>query len=175
MNKYRNIAFTALNTAVLVIISMLSVPIGGVPLSFQCLAVAMGGYICGAKSAMAATAVYIALGAVGLPVFSGFRAGASVLFDYTGGFIWGFFAIALLCGIARGKGNTASIAAGLLGLIICHTAGVLQFRAVAGVSIKSALLTASAPFLIKDVLLIIAAKLLSTQILRALSKNKNNK
>ena len=44
----------------------------------------------GGKGATVSVLVYLALGAVGLPVFSGFRGGFGTLLGVTGGFLWGF-------------------------------------------------------------------------------------
>lgn len=175
MSKSKRLASTAILTALITIISMLSLPIGAVPVSFQCFAVALGGYLCGARTAVTSTVLYICIGAVGLPVFSGFRGGVGVLVDHTGGFLWGFIALALLCGLALGKKKAVAIPLGLLGLVICHTAGAAQFCLVSGVDIKSAFLTASAPFIVKDLLFISAAQLLSVPILKALRKNEKDK
>ena len=95
--------------------------------------------------------VYIVLGAVGLPVFSGFGSGIGVLFGPTGGFLWGFPVLAALCGLPLKK-KPAAIAAGIAGLALCHVFGILQYAAVTNRSFAEAFFLVSMSFLLKDIL-----------------------
>ena len=98
-NKIKNIAFAALFTGILAVISQVYIPFS-LPLTFQIFAVALCGYTLGAKWGTASMLVYIILGAIGLPVFSGFKGGFGVLFEITGGFIIGFIPLVFFCGLA---------------------------------------------------------------------------
>lgn len=82
--------------AVLALCAWLSVPLGDQAVSLQTFGVFMALGLLGGKQAVAAVAAYLLLGAVGAPVFTGFRGGFSVLIGPTGGFLWGFFAAACL-------------------------------------------------------------------------------
>ncbi len=170
MNKQRFVAYTAVAAAVISVLSLVNIPVFGVPLTFQCFAVALCSYICGAKLGVAATAVYILLGAVGLPLFSGFKGGVHVLFDYTGGYIWGFFAVALLCGLTANKGKWLSLAMGTAALLICYCLGILQFSFISGTALNSALSTSLVLFFVKDAVLLAVSKSVAMQI-RKTSEN----
>lgn len=172
MNKVKAMTLTAVLTAALAIVAQISIPLPGMPLTLQCFAVALGGYVFGARIGIGATVLYIALGAVGLPVFASFRGGAEVLVGVTGGFVWGFLPLALLCGVAKSKKRGTAYILGLLGLVVCHTIGVAQFCVVTGGTVAAAFVTASAPFIIKDALLIWAALALSTPISTAVFKRR---
>ena len=85
----KKITFTALMTAVMCILSPLSIPIGPVPITLSVACVFLCVYTLGAKLGSVACGIYILLGLVGLPVFSGFAGGPAKLFGPTGGYIVG--------------------------------------------------------------------------------------
>ncbi len=162
----KNIARTAMFTAVLAILSQVSIPMpSGVPITLQTFAVALCGVVLAWKYATASTAVYILLGAVGIPVFAGFSGGIQVLVNYTGGFIWGFLFMAALCGVGSlMKNRILGVTVGMAGLAVCHLLGVLQFMAVMKMGFAESFLIVSAPYLIKDVISVILAFVVGRQI-----------
>ena len=89
----------ALMTALICIAAPLSIPIGPIPISLATLTVYLAGALLGPLEGVIAVAVYILLGAVGLPVFSGFGAGIAKLIGVTGGYIIGYIPLALIEGI----------------------------------------------------------------------------
>ena len=106
----------------------------------------------------AAVGVYLALGAVGVPVFAGFSGGAGALVGMTGGYLWAFLPMAFLCGLgAQQKNKFLALALGLAGLAVCHGCGAAQFALVMSISPAQAFLAASAPYLVKDVLSLVLA------------------
>lgn len=164
-------AFAALFTAIIAIVSQIAVltPIG-VPFTFQTLAVALCGYVLGVKWGLASVTTYIMLGAVGTPVFSGFKGGIQVLFDVTGGFILGFLLLAGACGFAKGRNKAfGKIFFGILGLLLCHLWGVIQLSFVSKIGISEAFITASLPYIIKDLLSVLGAYFISNYIKRYIS------
>ncbi len=129
-----------------------------VPLTLQIFGVALSGYMLGAKWSVASMGVYILLGAMGVPIFSGFKGGFQVLTGPTGGFIFGFLAISLACGIAvKIKKRTVRILLGAVGVAICHIWGIVQFYIVSGIGFFEAVCSASLPFIVKDCLLVAVA------------------
>ena len=120
----RWIAFVSSGAAILAAVSPLAIPLaGGVPLTLASLAVMLLSLVFGAGSATASAAVYLALGAVGLPVFSGGTGGVGRLFGVTGGFLFGYLALAVIAGAFRRRsrrwvglllGNAALYAVGVL-------------------------------------------------------------
>lgn len=138
--------------AVLAVLSQISIPMpSGVPVTLQTFAVALTGVVLAWKLGTASTVVYTLLGAVGVPVFAGFSGGAQVLVNHTGGFIWGFIVMTLLCGIGiQIKNKALQIVVGLAGLAVCHVFGIVQFMFVMKMGLVESFLLASAPYLIKD-------------------------
>lgn len=147
----------ALFAAMIAIMSQISIPTPfGIPVSLQTFAAALCGYFLGAKKGTAALLVWIVLGAVGAPVFAGFKGGFAVLLGLTGGFIYGFVPLVLLCGIEL-KRKALRIVLGAAGILACHFFGVVQYALLMGISLGQSFLTVSVPFLIKDMVSIAAA------------------
>lgn len=157
-------------TAVLSVLSILAIPLpSGVPITLQTFAMALGGYVLGWKKGTAATLVYILLGSAGVPIFAGMSAGPSVLFGYSGGFIWGFLFLTLLCGLGMKQKHTIlRIVIGLVGLFVCHLFGVIQFSVVASATIPASIFTVSLPYLLKDIISVGGACLAAIPVRRAL-------
>lgn len=176
MNKktvsVRSMVLTALFTALLCILSPLSIPMpSGMPLTLQTFAIALCGFCLGGRRAAVSVGVFLALGAVGLPVFSGFRGGVGVLVGPTGGFLFGFIAMAFLCGTAfYRKTFWGKIGLSALGLLFCHLAGVVQFALVMQMSFAKSALVASLPFLIKDALSVLLAYALAAALQKSLAR-----
>lgn len=173
-NKIQKLVVTGVFTAVLAVLSQLSIPIPtGVPVTLQTFAVALCAFVLGPKLGTISVFLYLAMGAVGIPVFSGFSGGFGILFGMTGGFLWGFLLMAFLCGIGTQLNRRLwAIALGLSGLALCHICGTLQFMLVTGSPVLQSFLTASAPYLIKDVISIILALLAAEAVLFSLKKAK---
>ncbi|MCI9027961.1 MAG: biotin transporter BioY [Lawsonibacter sp.] len=98
-NKVYTLAMTAMMAAVIAAVSPFAIPIGPTPITLCTLALYFSPYILGWKRAALATLVYILLGMVGIPVFSGFKAGLGVLMGPTGGYILGYIPMAALAGL----------------------------------------------------------------------------
>ena len=171
-NLKTHIPISALFTAVICIISQISfiTPVG-IPITMQVLAVALCGYVLGARWGTATVVTYILAGAVGLPVFSGFKGGIHNLFGPTGGFISGFIILSFLCGITLKRNNPLiKISIGLAGVVLCHLFGVVQYSIISKIGIAAAFVSASLPFLLKDVIFVIAAYYLSQKIKKVINR-----
>lgn len=179
------ICLTGLLTAVIAVLSLLTIPTPwGVPFTLQTFAVALAGYTLGPRFGCLATALYILLGVCGLPIFSGMKAGPGVLAGPTGGYLWGFLFLALLCGLGiqisaglKGKKRMLPpILLGILGLALCHIPGIIQFQLVSGAqSFAGAALLASVPYLPKDILSVIGALPVASAVRIALGHRQSVK
>lgn len=168
----KEIVCAGMFTAVLVILSQISIPMpSGVPVTLQTFAVVLTGVVLSWKLGAASTVIYILLGALGVPVFSEFSGGLRVLVGYTGGFIWGFIVLVIFSGIGiLMKNKVFGVMLGILGLAVCHLLGVLQFMAVAKMSFAESFFLASAPYIVKDVISVILAFIVGSQIRTRLLK-----
>lgn len=161
----RAICLIGMFAAVTAVLSILTIPTPwGVPFTLQTFSVALCGYVLGWKYGTVSTLLYLLLGLVGVPVYAGMKAGPGVLFGPTGGYLFGFILMTLMCGLAmehslRGgrKLSVMAVLLSLLGLICCHIPGIIQFKLVTGMEWSAAAMTGSVPYLFKDVLSVAGA------------------
>lgn len=155
--RVKNLTRVALLVALLCVGSQISIPtIFLVPITIQVLLVGMVAYFLPLKMSLVTILAYIVIGAIGVPAFANFGGGIGTLFGYTGGFIFGFIPLAVLCSLGKGK---IKILFGALGVVLCHLVGIIQYSLVAKLSFSTAFLTMSLPYIFKDVALVILAYL----------------
>ena len=116
--------------------------------------------------------VYILLGAIGLPVFSGFTGGIGILLGNTGGYIIGFLFSALtmwLISHLAGSNRIVQAVSMLAGLLVCYAFGTAWFMIVytrgnGPVSLAVVLGWCVIPFIIPDLIKIAVALLIGSRI-----------
>lgn len=128
--KIRDMTRCALFAALLAVCSWLSVPVGDLAVSMQTFAVFLILDRLGGRKGLIAIGVYVVLGAVGVPVFTGMRAGLGVLAGPTGGYIWGFLAAAGTYWALEGRVPKAVALA--LGMLVCYACGTVWYELVYG-------------------------------------------
>lgn len=171
-NNMQKCVLAGVLAAVTAVLSIISIPLpSGVPVTLQTFAVALCGFMLGPVLGTAAVAVYLVLGAVGLPVLAGMVGGLGYFFGITGGYLWGFLPMAFLCGLASQSGKKVLAAPlSLAGLASCHLLGTAQFALVSASPLLSAFLLASAPYLVKDVISVALAYFVALAVSSALKK-----
>ncbi|MFA5014205.1 MAG: biotin transporter BioY [Actinomycetota bacterium] len=156
--------------------SFIYLPFTPVPITTQVLTVLLSGLFLGSRWALASQTIYILMGIIGLPVFSGFKNGAAFLAGPTVGYVIGFMAAAFVTGYiyenwAKKDGNSlshilASSISCIFGVILIHLFGFIYlfgyFHTLTGAgSILDMLIKSwklgTQPFLIIDFLKVIAA------------------
>lgn len=124
----------SLCAALLAVCSWLAIPMPwGVPVTMQTFAVMAVVGLLGARRGTAAIAVWLALGAIGVPVFANFNSGIAYLLGTTGGYILGFLLCAPIEGfiIKLGKGRLPFLILGMVaGMVVCYTFGTAWFMVV---------------------------------------------
>ena len=144
----KDLCFLALFVAVIAVMSQLAIPLPFVPITLQTFAVALAGVILGAKKGALALLIYLALGALGLPVFSGFRGGFQAIAGPTGGYLFSFPTVAFIVGVTADKNKKSLLALGLtLGCIINLTAGSLWLAYSNKLPLQTAFLFGFVPFI----------------------------
>lgn len=116
MTTYQ-MATAALMAAVMCILGPMSVPIGPVPISLTNLVIYFALYLIGSKYGTVSYLVYLLLGAVGLPVFSGFTGGFAKLAGPTGGYLIGFIPMAIIGGLMIEKSHGKKLPS-ILGMVL---------------------------------------------------------
>lgn len=149
----KEITVLALLTAIICVLSPWTIPIGVIPISLATFSVMLISGIGGIKRSVIATAVYILLGAVGVPVFSNFKGGFSVLTGVTGGYIIGYlflaFFVSFFCKIIK-KTYIAVPLGAIIGTIFVYLVGTVWFVLLTKSGIDYAFKVCVFPFLIGD-------------------------
>ena len=172
--------FIALFAALICSGCFISIPIGLVPVTVQNMFALMSGVILGSIHGAAAVGIFLLLGALGIPVFSGVKGGIAIISGPTGGFLIGYFVGALAAGLIAGspkleeKKLTAKVVgkiilATLVAFILNYVAGIPWFMSVmeakgAAKSLHEALKICLIPFIPGDSIKIIVTIILSLLI-----------
>ena len=168
--KTYTIIITALFAALTAVFSQISIPIGPVPVNLALLAVFTAGGLLSPGRAVLCQVIYLLLGAVGVPVFSGFRGGFAVLAGPTGGYVIGYIAAALTISLLLkwlGKKIYTVIPSIIAGLALCYAFGTAWFVISTGTGFLEALMICVVPFLFGDAAKIAVAALLSLRLKKA--------
>lgn len=126
----KEIVLTALFTAITAVCAWISVPFGAISFTMQTFAVFCALLTLGGKNGFFSWLAYMLLGAIGLPVFNGFKGGAGVLLGPTGGYIFGFILVTLIYWAGTklfGEKLLVRTALLVVGLLVCYTFGTLWF------------------------------------------------
>ncbi len=146
----------------------IAVPLPGtsVPMSLQPLFVILSGTVLGAWGGAAAMALYLAMGAMGAPVFALGGAGIPWLLGPTGGYLVAMPAAAFVSGVVAGHGRGWGwLLAGLtLGLAVIYVGGLSRLFVLTGQEVGALLRVGVLPFLAGDVAKILAAALLTRTV-----------
>lgn len=149
-DSLKGIVYCALFCALIIVGGYISIPIGPVPIAFADFFVMMAALFLGPKRALASVALYLALGALGLPVFAGGKAGLAVLAGPTGGFLIGYLLLAAVAGTVAVAGRRrpwALVAALLAGNAVLYAVGVPWLKFQMGIDWAAALAAGLVPFL----------------------------
>ncbi|MDO5132988.1 MAG: biotin transporter BioY [Eubacteriales bacterium] len=178
MSGTRNLVLCGMCAAITCILAPLSVPLaGGVPLSPATFSVMLAGVLLGGSRGAASQAVYLLLGAVGLPVFAGWTGGIGLIAGMTGGFLIGYVPLAFFSGavyhrLGRGKPFPvrigAMVLAMLLGTVVLYALGTAWFMVYTKMSLTASLTACVLPFLPGDFLKMAGVALVAPPIENAL-------
>lgn len=159
------LASAAVFAALTAVCSQLVIPTPwGVPLNLATFTVLLSGALLGAKWGLISQLVYVALGAVGVPVFAGFRAGLGVLAGPTGGYLLGYLLAALLVGaLAGATPRWRTPVAMTAGIVVCYIFGTAWFMLLTGTQLWTALVQCVLLFLPGDAAKIAVASVLAAR------------
>lgn len=166
-NTTRLLTLSALLCALCAVLSQIQVPLPPVPVSLSLLAVHLCGALLGMRWGAAAIGCYVALGAVGLPVYAGFAGGISVLFGPTGGFLFGYILCAWIVGMLSqrlGFTRRALMLAMAAGTLACYLCGTAWFMLTTGANLAVSLAGCVLPFIPGDLVKIFLAAILCLRL-----------
>ena len=158
-------AYISLAVALNAVCAFITIP-ATVPFTLQIFGIFFTLEYLGGRRGAIAVWLYLFFGAIGLPVFAGFRGGFSVLLSATGGFVMAFAAVALLYfALSFFKlPRWAHYLSAAISLALIYFGGCAWFVYMMGGTVVHALLVCVAPFVLADVMKIILAFLLSARL-----------
>jgi len=173
-SKAYSMTSIALMAAVICVVGPFTLPIGPVPITLAPLAILLSVYILGTKKGTIALLIYLLIGAVGVPVFSGFTGGIGKLAGPTGGYLVGYIIFALIAGwfIHRFYDKVVIQFLGMvLALAVLYAFGTAWLAYSAGMTFGAALAVGVLPFivfdLIKIVITIVLGRAVRSRLLRS--------
>ncbi len=166
--KTIDLVYIGLFAALIAVCAWIAIPLT-VSVTLQTFAVCLTAGLLGWKRATLTTIVYILLGIIGLPVFTGFNSGLAAVTGPTGGYIVGFIFTALIVGFAVekvGRKIWQNVVFMVIGILVCYLFGTVWFVIAYKVSFVSALSTCVIPFLLPDAVKIVLAAVLVNRLKR---------
>lgn len=163
--KTKTIVYISICVALICICSQLCIQFGTIPITLQTFAIFFALIILKKKNACICLIVYLALGAIGLPVYSRFQGGFGTLLGPTGGFLLGFIPAVLVAGLLLEKckqSKIVQIISLLVGNLVLYVIGILWYALVYSKSFNLETLVLAftlcvLPFIIPDVIKILLA------------------
>lgn len=153
MRKTRLMILSALFTALCAVCAQIQIPIQPVQINLALLAVHLTAAMLPPRYATFSLAAYLLLGAMGLPVLTGFRGGVGVLLDRTGGYMLSY----VLCALVESwlihrkpTGKVRMVLAMALGTLLCYTIGTLWFMMITATPLWTSLMLCVLPFIPGD-------------------------
>lgn len=170
-NNLKNCILIALFSAIISICAFITIP-ATIPFTLQTFGIFCALTVLGGKNGLVSVLLYISLGIIGLPVFSGFSGGIGHLLGATGGYISGFIFTAVIYAIiTKFFGNSAKtkVVGLILGLLACYVFGTFWYTAVylGELNFKSFIsstMVCVVPFIIPDLIKMAAAILISEKL-----------
>jgi len=153
IEKLRMVVLASLMAALTAVGAYIYVPIGPVPIILSTLFVILSGLLLGSRWGLASMALYLLVGAIGLPVFVGGKGGFAHFMGPTGGYLFGYLVASWITGFIseRSRGRMIlDIFAVIIGSLVLYALGVPWLKMVTQMSWKKALMVGVLPFLIGD-------------------------
>jgi len=153
IDKLRWTVLASLMAALTAVGAYIYVPVGPVPIVLTSLFVLLSGLLLGSRWGLTSMAIYLLVGAIGMPVFAGGRGGFPHFFGPTGGYLFGYALSAWVTGVVseRSRGLVVwQVLAVVAGAVSIYLVGVPWLKVVTQVSWTKALMVGMVPFLIGD-------------------------
>ena len=164
----RGMVYASLFGALTAVGAFISVPLQPVPVTLHTLFVNLAAALLGGSLGALSQITYVLLGIIGLPVFSGGKAGFGVLLGPTGGYLIGFIAGAFFMGkLAELNSRPKFLYFFLImvaGHVVIYSCGIIQLLYVAKLTLGKGLAVGVLPFLPGDLLKIWAASYIAVKL-----------
>ncbi|MEO8570215.1 MAG: biotin transporter BioY [Chloroflexota bacterium] len=153
-SRVRDVALILIGVAIVAVLAQVYVPIKPVPFTGQTFGVLLVGGALGFRRGVLSLALYLVLGAIGLPIFAEARSGIDVVLGASGGYIVGFVIAAAVLGrlaeLGWDRQIGGSFAAMFIGTAIIYAVGLPWLAVVARLSLQDTIASGLTPFLAWD-------------------------
>lgn len=171
---------SALMAAVTAVAAQISVPLFPVPFTLQVLAVILSGLLLGPRYGALSQAIYVLVGAVGVPVFAHFSGGLAVILGPTGGYLISYPVAAAVAGLAaraardasRRRALGSSFLAGCAGLVVIYAFGATWLSVVSDLPLAVAVAQGVLIFLPFDLIKVALAALVAVAAAPAIAPSR---
>jgi biotin transport system substrate-specific component len=153
IEKLRWMVLASLMAALTAVGAYILVPIGPIPIVLSTLFVLLSGLLLGSRWGLVSMALYLLVGAIGMPVFSGGRGGLAHFLGPTGGYLFGYVFASWLTGLIaeRSRGILIlEILGVLIGSLAIYSLGIPWLKVVSQMSWTKTFMVGMVPFLIGD-------------------------
>jgi biotin transport system substrate-specific component len=167
IEKLRWLVLASLMAALTAVGAYIHVPIGPVPIVLSTLFVLLSGLLLGSRWGFVSMALYLLVGAIGIPVFAGGKGGLAHFFGPTGGYLLGYVLASWITGFIseRLRGLLIfEILAVLTGSLMIYGLGVPWLKLVTQMSWPKTFMLGMVPFLIGDAVKASVAILLARSV-----------
>ncbi len=153
IEKLRWMVLASLMAALTAVGAYIHIPIGPVPIVLSTLFVLLSGLLLGSRWGLASMVLYLFVGAIGMPVFSGGRGGFAHFLGPTGGYLFGYVLASWVTGFIAERSRSIfilEIFSVIMGELAIYSLGVPWLKMVTHMSWSKALMVGMIPFLIGD-------------------------
>jgi biotin transport system substrate-specific component len=167
IEKMRGMVLASLMAALTAVGAYIHIPIGPVPIVLSTLFVILSGLLLGSRWGPASMALYLLVGAIGIPVFAGGKGGFAHFLGPTGGYLLGYLISSWITGLISEKSNrllSRDVIAVVIGSLILYGCGVPWLKIVTQMSWPRSLLVGVIPFLIGDAIKACVAVILTRSV-----------
>lgn len=167
IEKLRWMVLASLMAALTAVGAYIHIPIGPVPIVLSTLFVLLSGLLLGSRWGLASMVLYLFVGAIGMPVFSGGRGGFAHFLGPTGGYLFGYVLASWVTGFIAERSRSIfilEIFSVIMGELAIYSLGVPWLKMVTQMSWSKALMVGMIPFLIGDVVKATVALILARAV-----------
>ena len=147
----RDLCYAGLFAAVIAVTAQISIPMPlGVPMTMQTFSITLAAVVLGSRRSALSTVIYLALGAIGIPVLANFTGGIDKFVGPTGGFLISFPLMAFIIGLGvehRKAFKGAYVTALIAGTLANYAVGVVMFCLLMKKSVSVAMAACVLPFI----------------------------
>lgn len=171
--RLKMLIVSALFAAIIGILAQLTIPLPLVPITGQTIGIGLAGTILGRKYGTISVLLYLALGAIGIPVFAGGASGFGVLIGTTGGYLIGFIVTVYIIGYYIEKTSLTIIQAMIantIGMFVTLIIGTVWLKYAASLSWQASIAGGFTPFVLVGLIKAYLASALGVVVSKRLIK-----